>query len=212
MSQTTKTYPSSVPAPRRSLYDITSDILRFHELREQAEYEGDSEAVALIDAQLKQFLQQELPAKVDGIRNYIRWQENEAQVRQEEAKEQAILAGRAQDNIERMKEVLLWCMQQLGKTKLEGALHWIRRQGNGGLKPLIIRQPELVPLGLLKTTVTLDTHLWRSIVRELLEGEDRCVYRVDTVPNNEAIRAALERGEGVPGCELGERGEHVRVS
>jgi hypothetical protein len=33
---------------------------------------------------------------------------------------------------------------------------------------------------------------------------------VERHPNAAAIRAALERGEDVPGCALGERGEGVR--
>jgi hypothetical protein len=36
------------------------------------------------------------------------------------------------------------------------------------------------------------------------------LQRVTVEPNAEAIRAALARGEAVPGVELGERGEHFR--
>ena len=109
MSQQPMTSPSNAPAPRRSLYDISVTIVGLHELREQAEYEGDAARVTEIDGQLKQYLSNELPAKIDSVRNYIRWQENEAEVRAEEAKNQEVLAGRAEANVERMKGMLLGC-------------------------------------------------------------------------------------------------------
>jgi Siphovirus Gp157 len=207
MSQQPMTSPSSVPAPRRSLYDISVAIVGLHEQREQAEYEGDAARVTEIDGQLKQYLSNELPAKIDSVRNYIRWQENEAKVRAEEAKNQAVLAGRAQDNVARMKDLLLWCLQQLGQTKLEGALHWVRRQGNGGLKPLNIRQPELVPENFKVVTVELRMTEWGKVLDQV-----RVLKVSPPEPHSGLIRAALERGEGVPGCELGDRGEHVRTS
>ena len=211
MSQQPMTSPSNAPAPRRSLYDISVAIVGLHELREQAEYEGDAARVAEIDGQLKQYLSNELPAKIDSVRNYIRWQENEAEVRAEEAKNQAVLAGRAEANVERMKGMLLWCLQQLGQTKLEGALHWVRRQGNGGLRPLKIRQPELVPDEYLLVTIRMPLDKWRQYGDHLADIGIDCEL-VRTELNDDEIRAALERGEGVPGCELGERGEHVRTS
>lgn len=211
MSQQPMTSPSSAPAPRRSLYDISVAIVGLHELREQAEYEGDAARVTEIDGQLKQYLSNELPAKIDSVRNYIRWQENEAEVHAEEAKNQAVLAGRAEANVERMKGMLLWCLQQLGQTKLEGALHWVRRQGNGGLRPLNIRQPALVPDEYRLVTIRMPLDKWRQYGDHLADIGIDCEL-VRTELDNDEIRAALERGEGVPGCELGERGEHVRTS
>ena len=211
MSQQPMTSPSNAPAPRRSLYDISVTIVGLHELREQAEYEGDAARVTEIDGQLKQYLSNELPAKIDSVRNYIRWQENEAEVRAEEAKNQEVLAGRAEANVERMKGMLLWCLQQLGQTKLEGALHWVRRQGNGGLRPLKIRQPELVPDEYLLVTIRMPLDKWRQYGDHLADIGIDCEL-VRTELDNDEICAALERGEGVPGCELGERGEHVRTS
>ena len=211
MSQQPMTSPSSAPAPRRSLYDISVAIVGLHELREQAEYAGDAARVTEIDGQLKQYLSNELPAKIDSVRNYIRWQENEAEVRAEEAKNQAVLAGRAEANVERMKGMLLWCLQQLGQTKLEGALHWVRRQGNGGLRPLNIRQPELVPDEYRLVAIRMPLDKWRQYGDHLADIGIDCEL-VQTELDNGEIRAALERGEGVPGCELGERGEHVRTS
>jgi len=197
----------AAPPRRASLYDIASEILQVHILREEAEWEGDSARVEELDSQLKQYLRQELPAKVDSIRNYIRWQQNEAVVRTKEAQEQAILAGRAQDNIERIKAMCLWVMQQLDTKKLEGSLQWIRRQGNGGVRPLEIRQPELVPEEFMEVHVTLPLAAARLL---LAQGDG--AMRDTAEPATERIRAALERGEAVPGCVLGERGEHVRCS
>jgi hypothetical protein len=196
--------------PRReSLYDIAAEIMQVHVLREEAEYEGDADRVQQLDSQLKHYLHQELPAKVDGIRNYLRWQENEAAVRTKEAEEQAILAGRAQANIDRVKDMCLWVMQQLGVKKLEGGLHWLRRQGNGGLRKVDVRQPELVPDAFQKVTAVITLKAWNTI-RDL-EGVE-LPELVFCEPWTERIRATLERGGAVPGCVLIERGEHVRTS
>jgi hypothetical protein len=36
--------------------------------------------------------------------------------------------------------------------------------------------------------------------------------KVEYKANNEAIRTALEKGDAVPGAELGERGEHLTIN
>ena len=87
----------------------------------------------------------------------------------------------------------------------------MRRQGNGGLRPLNIRQPELVPDEYRLVAIRMPLDKWRQYGDHLADIGIDCEL-VRTELNNDEIRAALERGEGVPGCELGERGEHVRTS
>ena len=187
---------------RHSLFDISAEILRLHDERETAIDNGDEEAVKELDLELQAYLKEQLPAKVDGIRGYIRSQEVAANIHRIEAQHQLDLAKRAEGNVARIKEFCLQVMQHFDVQKYTGKLHWIRRQENGGVAPLEIAQPELVPEHLKIVTVKMSWPEWKSVTF----GEAIAIE-----PDKIRIRAALERGEGVPGCRLLERGEHVRV-
>ena len=205
------------PAPRHSLYKITAEIQRYHEAREQAEYEGDSEAVAAIDLGMQEYIKANLPAKVDGIRGYLKAQALAASVYEKEADELYGLAKRAKANVDRVKGYVLGCMAAAGVTKLAGSLHWIRRQANGGVRPLEIRQRELVPDEMTEVEISMPTRTWAQIRELLPQGwfSDGGILPNVSVkhlgPAAWMIRAALERGDSVPGCQLGDRGEHVRT-
>ena len=211
MSQPTTMSPSKAPAPRQSLYEMTAEILALHQQRENAEYEGDSVEVERLDEALRVYLHEALPAKVDGIRGYIREQENAAAIHTEEAKLHAALAKRAEGNVSRVKAMCLEVMQHFGQRIYKGALHTIRRCGNGGDRPLVIRQPELVPEEMRLVTVKIPLDAWNKYADHLSDIGIDCQLLKDE-PNNAEIRAALERGEHVAGCELTERAEHVRFS
>jgi Siphovirus Gp157 len=209
------------PARGSSLYDITAEVLVLHQRYEFAVEEGDSAQMAAIEAELKRYLHEALPAKVDGIRAYIRSEENAVDVHKAEAAYHAAKAKQAAANVERVKAMCLEVMQHFGQKLYKGALHTIRRCGNGGVKPLVIRQPELLANYMMAVTVTVRLDAWLDIMAmaaaaapnttTLLELQEitRCAK---PHPDAIRIRSALERGEGVPGCELVERGEHVRLS
>lgn len=195
---------------RRTLLDISQEIIALHDARQDAEDDGDAARVAAIDQELQVYLRAELAHKVDGVRNYIREQEHAAEFYKAEAATLALKAKRAGETVERVKGYVLGIMQALGIPKYQGATHWIRKQANGGIKPLEIAQPELVPAPFHRATVTMSVPLLRRIMKDLTEVDCREVYKTTTEPDSGAIRAALERGEGVPGCRLLERGEHLR--
>ena len=78
-----------------SLFDMTAEIVALSQAREWAEEEGDSVRVAEIDAEIKLYLQEQLPTKVDGIRGFIKAQENAEMVHKAEAELHNALAKRA---------------------------------------------------------------------------------------------------------------------
>jgi hypothetical protein len=94
-------------------------------------------------------------------------------------------AEREERAAERIRAYVLQAMQEAGVPRLAGETCEWRRQRNGGKVPLVVEAaaPEL-PDAFVRTKVV-------------------------TEPDREAIRAALERGEDVPGCRLGERGERL---
>ena len=205
---------SAPPAPRQTLYEMTSEILQLHTLRENAEYEGDSLEVERLDAELRRYLHETLPGKVDGIRGYVREQENAERVHAAEAELQTQLAKQARGNVARVKAMCLEVMQHFGQKVYKGALHTIRRCGNGGLRPVEIRQPELLPAAFKIVRLEAPLNIWLQI-----KSEDwsrplplRQIRESEPEPNTALIRAALEAGEAVPGCVLAERGEHARFS
>lgn len=202
-----------------SLYEISTEIQALHFQRESAELDGNTELVEKLDGELKLYLQEKLPAKVDGVRGYIRAQENSEAVHKAEAELHHQMAKAARSNIERIKGYVLGVMQAAGAQKLTGALHWIRRQANGGVRAVEVRQPELLSPEYLKISVTLSVEQWAQVGAWLgkynggLDMWHQIIPQLkDPQPHSTAIRIALERGEGVPGCVLVERGEHVRCS
>lgn len=202
---------TEVQPRRRTLLDISQEIIALHEGRQDAEDDGDAARVAAIDQELQVYLKAELSHKVDSVRNFIREQENAAEFYAEEARELLHKAKRSRETVERVKGFVLGIMQALNIPKYHGVTHWIRKQANGGIKPLEIAQPELVPAPFQRATVTMSVPLLRRILKDLTEVDCREVYKTTTELDPGAIRAALERGEGVPGCRLQERGEQLRM-
>ena len=162
MSQPTTMSPSKAPAPRQSLYEMTAEILALHQQRENAEYEGDSAEVERLDTELARYLQEALPAKVDGIRAYVREQENRRDVYEKEAAELLHMRDQAARNVSRVKAMCLEVMQHFGQKLYKGALHTIRRCANGGVKPLVIQQPDLVPDAMQIVTIKMSLDDWKK--------------------------------------------------
>jgi hypothetical protein len=200
-----------------SLYSIAEELLVLKQLRDDAEYEGNSEAVQVIDGQLQEWVRGCLAAKADGIRGYIRQLEEQRATWKEESDRFARLAKQAEAQHNRLKAYVLEAMRLLDTKKIAGSKGdvLLSRRGNGGLRPLIISQPELVPDRLRTTTVEMRTDDFRA----LSSDQNRRMRVVSNEPNAAAIRAILERreaipgwtGEGVPGCHLEERGERLKV-
>lgn len=97
-------------------------------------------------------------------------------------RKRAATADAAKD---RLKAYVKGNMEALSIDKMEAGLFKVRLQANS-TSPLDI-------------TVPLDT-----LPEELL--------RVTVEPNNEAIRAALAKGQVIEGVQLGRRGRHLRIS
>jgi Siphovirus Gp157 len=201
-----------------SLFQIESDLAQLCEERDRADGDGDGEAVAVLDGLIKDYLSREA-TKIDSGAALIRSDTAAAKMLREEAER---LLGRAkafEARAERIKRA--WCeaMAAQGIKELKSPHATIRRQGNGGLRPLEIEE---APQQYTDITVVFSYRQW-CWVRELIgaftgssEGMviacARSMEAGESEPQSARIRAALERGEEVPGCKLGERGEHLRVS
>lgn len=198
---------------RRTLLDISNDILSRIEAREMAEEDGDAERAQQLDVEMQEYLGRELAQKVDSIRNVIRELEAQVPFFKEEAATMRERAKRAEADAERLRGYVLTVMQQTGVEKYRGDKHWIRRQASGGLRALTIENPELVPDGFCTFTISL-SHVALQFIKGLCAGAPQAIDILKDAkrsPSSHSIRAALERGEVVTGCKLEERGEHLRM-
>lgn len=167
-----------------SLYQITAEMQTI--LDAMIDGGADSpEAAAAMDEALAD-LDALLDSKAEGYAKIICELEARAGVRRTEAKRIAALA-QADDNLaQRLKDRLRDAMTRTGRTRIDGNLFRLSVATNGGKQPLVI-DPGVVD--------DLPASLTR-IVRE---------------PDKDAIRAALEGGEAVPGCTLMPRGSSLRI-
>jgi hypothetical protein len=192
-----------------SLYSIASELVALKQLRDDAEYEGDGEAVKVIDGQIQEWVELCLATKADGIRGYLEHLRVQQDTWEEEAARYSHLAADAKKARERLKVYVLDAMRLLEAKTIEGRHGEVllRRRGNGGIKPLVIAQPELVPADYKGVTITVKESEWERLRKDGIA----VLNRKNAEPVPFLIREALERGEGVPGCRLDDRGEHLIV-
>lgn len=194
-----------------SLYNIAEELLALKQLRDDAEYEGDAEAIKVIDGQIQEWVKGCLAAKADGIRGYLRQLEEQRATWKEESDRFARLAKQAEAQCDRLKAYVLDAMRLLDAKTISGSKGdvLLSRRGNGGVKPLVIAQPELVPDHFQRVVITMTLEQWGEIFG------DPGIKVLDVglpEPATGLIRAELEAGRGVPGCRLEGRGEHVVIS
>lgn len=87
------------------------------------------------------------------------------------------------NNVDRMKQLLQWSMEQTGRTEIKTPLHCFKIQKNGGKTPLLINEPD-VPDNFKKVILEVD---------------------------RQKIREALEDGQEFTWAKLGQRGSHLRI-
>lgn len=127
-----------------------------------------------------------LPDKIDSLAALIRSLAASEAMFKGEAQLFTQKAQTAANAQARLKNALSVCMDALQVEEIPGKLFKVRKVANGGIQPVAVHVP----------------------AEELPEP-----YRQTEVkPNLVAIRAALEEGQEVEGCELLPRGKHVRIN
>ena len=168
-----------------TLYEITEDMRAIDDLLMEAE--GDGSDPAVLDAIEKWIAELDinLQDKVDGYASYISELLARAEARKAESDRLAALAKTGRNTATRLKDRLMWAMQERGLKKVETPRFVVSVRENGGKLPLDVQVPgsELPPRF---QQVTID-------------------------PDNDAIRNALDAGEEIDGCTLMERGQHLSV-
>jgi len=192
-----------------ALYQIEQRLAELLELRNIAVEDGDTQALEAIDKQFEEYFLREVK-KVDGICHALHAFNDAARAAFEEAERLINRSRQLRSQHDRIKAATLKAMQDHGVRVLETPTNKLRVQANGGLEPLEVACPGIVPEDYQKVTVKMPLVTWREIV-----GED-WIFNPDFVsisrePDNETIRQALKRGEEVAGAKLLPRGFHLRV-
>ncbi len=206
---------------RLSLFQIESELLQLIDQREDAlerclgastpgKHEEAVQEIAVLDGLIRDYLKREVK-KVDNIAGLVKELDASHKAKSEAAADLQRKADRDAETAKRIKQMVLEVMQQFGEKKLPGRLFTISRQGNGGVQALTIVQPDLVPDPFKTATVRMSLRLLRMFVKELSEVDCREMYGTVADPDPKLIREALERGEGVMGCRLEPRAEHIRI-
>jgi len=127
----------------------------------------------------------EASVKADHYAALIREWETRAAVREVEADRLRALVDADKGRAAKLKERLHQFLREHGLLRLDTPRFALRVQANGGKRPVEI----IVPPG------------------DLPEAYRRVTYAAHV----DAIRAALESGEHIPGCAFRERGTHLRI-
>lgn len=163
--------------------------------------------ITVADGLIRAYIGKEVQ-KVDSIAHVLLDLEGRRFLHAQEASRLKMLADGEEATIKRIKEMVLLVMDKFGVPKLEGALHDLKAQGNGGVQALTIAQPDMVPLEFKRVTVELRADCAADFASQF-SGQYRILE--GTHPDTKNIRAVLDRGEGVPGCRLEPRGKHLRI-
>lgn len=207
------------------LWDLVT--LRREMLAEVAftpEQEAERQAcIAEMDLAIRAYIGAELRSDPNTVHSwFMESKAEQADLKRERDRLDGLLAA-AEGDYERAKTLVMEVMGELGEKRLpvRGTL---AVRGNGGVRPVAVRQPEMVPDEYKRITVTMRLDVWRRMEEmfvfepdfrkdEYLNEAERASVKVGTPePNLTDIRIALELGRGVAGCELLERGEQLRVA
>lgn len=186
-----------------SLFDIERTLVELVDRWQEAE---TSEEIEIAETAIRVYVEQEV-RKVDGIRRYLKFCETQSAAAKAEAALQRSRQAQWEARRERLKAFVFDVMTSFRVRKLEGETGTLQIKGNGGLAPLSIVSDELVPDEYCMVSIRMSADAWNRIkpgIKEVCEAGPR-------EPNNSMIRAALAAGEGVPGCRLGERAEHLEI-
>jgi hypothetical protein len=150
------------------------------------------------DKAIRAYVCEEVSANPNNIHQFLL----ESKARQEalaaEKKRLDGLLATEESEYERAKQLIAEVMREIGEKKLpvRGTL---RLQANGGMQPVEVSQPELVPPELMRVSVTMSLFWWNAI-RDNYGNEDGALKASRPEPDLTAIREVLLKREPCTAC------------
>lgn len=150
---------------------------------------------------------------VDSFRDYMVGCESLAEAMEAQAQKHTDNAIMWRARYDRLYQGILGVMNALGKKELVGTYGRFKRQGNGGLAPLLIQSEAMIPDECCRFVGAIDGPLWLSMLKQL----DPATCAILTAQmkrevSNTAVRKAVATPEGCPGARLDQRGEQLRIT
>jgi hypothetical protein len=183
-----------------TLWTIEDSLLQLVAAREDAvadvEISEDErcDRLQVIDTALGDYIRQEI-TKVDNVRSYLMHCKLMADAARTEraAMEARVRLWEAREF--RLKGMCIVALDAAEKKRVEGKTGSLSVRGNGGLQPLVVDQPEIVPDEQCVWSGTVGPAVWRRI--QMLAITDPAT-KLERQPSNAAIREAL--GKACPEC------------
>jgi hypothetical protein len=201
------------------LLQLRRDTVEFLAFTPEQE-EDKLASLAVIDNEIRAYVVEEIKTNPQTVHTYmLESKARQAALEMEGRRIDGLLASE-QGEYARAEELVLETLNAIREKKLP-VMGTLRRQNNGGVLAVEVVQENLVPEGLKRYTLTMRGDLYHWLWSVVTEWEKerpahplahRVFDEAKSEPDISAIRAELERGEGVPGCVLKERGEHLRCS
>jgi len=170
----------------RTLFEISGDMAALEELLFENEGDLDDPEAQKIICAFAEESSEAFSDKCDDYAALIKMTEALAKARREESARLAERAKVDENTVKSLKSHLHYVFAMRGMRKLKTARFAIGIAKNGGKNPLFI-DPDCVDA-----------------------LPDDC-KRIEVKPDSDAIRAYLDVGLEVPGCELKDRGESIRI-
>ncbi len=171
-----------------NIYQLDHD---WQQIQDQLEELDGSDLTPELEEQIVNLLNQsetlskDWYAKIDGYCKLIAMLSAQATIRGQEATRLANLAESDNSKVNKLKDRLKESLQMRGQKKIKTNLFNLSICKNGGKVPLILpKSVDSLPPEFVQT------------IRE---------------PNKDEIRTALENGDAIEGCYLGERGTRLSI-
>lgn len=150
--------------------------------------------------------------KVDRIGRFVRMMEVREQFCRSEATRLSERARAAAGKVERTKNLVLYYLLSRNLQKIEGQQFTLRAQKNGQ-DSVKITNLAAVPTSYCRIDARVSGVVWETVLSLLPEGLAKTLESSiqETLPDNDAIKAAVAQRQVVPGAEV-RRGTHLRVA
>ena len=150
--------------------------------------------------------------KADRIGRFLRMMEARVQYCRTEAARLQDRARSCDRKVIQTKNMVMFYIQSRDLKKIEGKEYTLRIQKNSQDSVRFTDESQ-VPIYLKKVEASFDGQIWEKVIAAVpSELKHMLITSIrETVPSNEAIKQAVQKGIPVPGAEV-YRGIHLRVA
>lgn len=231
---------AEIEKPKFTLMEIESALSELLTARAEAEEMPEAEreqALAAVDDALAEYVSREVQ-KADSIIGFCRNLKRAMEAAKEDRDYYAKRAEFLKRTLDRVKDLTHTAMEFVGKKRIDGRNGYLMLKGNGGVEPLTIDDPAMIPDEFKVVRVTMSAKDFNRL-RPIIAKMAITIPAIDAEVSQSRIREALAQpcwncgGEGtmpdafdgvgpcavcdgsgkntVPGAHLEPRGSHVEI-